>query len=166
MASPAALIGSSPRDRCVHLLDLPRYAGGARGTGEADRGTSCARSALSSRGGTWCDGDFAMYVAFHSPMFGTAHVDSHPLECPFCARGKEKGQNDWEERNINVCNPGDVYTCLQCGRSVTINWGLVEPDHLSNWVNSEYCPHRLCKIKYQELCLERGWPDAASPPPV
>ena len=161
MASPAAPIASSPREIRVFISstfrdmqeereELVKQIAGCPEPGQL----------FLPAGRTCCDRDSAMYVAFHSPMFGTAHVDSHPLECPFCPRGKEKGQNDWEARNINVCNPGDVYTCLQCGRSVTINWGLVEPDHLSNWVNSEYCPHRLCKIKYQELCLERGWRNA------
>lgn len=95
-----------------------------------------------------------MYLAIHSPMFGTANIDSHQIECPFCPRGKEQGINEWEDIDITSCNPGDKLVCKRCGKAVYINWGLAEPDHLSTWLNSEYCPHHLCKLKYAELVEE------------
>ena len=88
-----------------------------------------------------------MKLYIHVPMFGTPHIDSKPIECSYCPRGKEMGQNDWADVGITVCNPGMQLTCLKCGHIVIINWGLVEPDHLSTWLNGEYCPHRLCKLK-------------------
>lgn len=99
-----------------------------------------------------------MYLAFHYPFFGSATVDAHPLECPRCPRGVAHGTNDWKDADIAVCNPGDHFTCNRCGQDVIINWGLAEPDHLSTWLSSEHCPHRLCKIKYAELCAQMGWP--------
>jgi hypothetical protein len=66
-----------------------------------------------------------MKLYIHVPMFGTVHVDSKPLECPFCPRGKEMGENNWAEQDIAECNPGDKITCMKCGRTVIINWGLV-----------------------------------------
>jgi hypothetical protein len=98
-----------------------------------------------------------MQLFIHVPMFATAHVDSQRIECPYCPRGKEFGTNDWQERDISTCNPFDEFICNRCGKSVFINWGLVEPDHLSTWMNSEHCPHRLCRLKYAELCRENGW---------
>jgi DNA-directed RNA polymerase subunit RPC12/RpoP len=92
-----------------------------------------------------------MYLAIHVPMFGSPNIETKPIECPYCPRGKELGTNDWEEKDITTCNPGDEFVCKKCGKKVFINWGLEEPDHLSNWLNSEYCPHRLCRIKYKEL---------------
>lgn len=96
-----------------------------------------------------------MYVSFHLPMFGTPHVDAKPMECPVCPRGESMGANDWKERDISTCNPGDKYECVRCGTVVEVMWGLDEPDHLSNWMNSEYCPHRLCKLKFTELNLTK-----------
>jgi hypothetical protein len=95
-----------------------------------------------------------MYLAIHVPMFGTAHIDSRPIECPTCPRGKEHGISDWEERDITRCNPGDELVCKRCGTKVYINWGLAEPDHFSTWLSSEHCPHRLCRLKYQQLLAQ------------
>lgn len=95
-----------------------------------------------------------MYVAFHMPMFGSLSIDSKPLECPTCPRHKEHGANDWLDADITTCSAGDKFTCARCGTAVTVMWGLDEPDHLSNWLNGEYCPHRLCKIKYAALLAE------------
>jgi len=107
-----------------------------------------------------------MYLAIHAPMFGTANVDSKPLECPRCPRGKQMGENNWrpaglfgfvlrlkwyEAWYIRDCYPGQRFICKKCGKPMFINWGLVEPDHLSTWVNSEHCPHRLCRLKYRQL---------------
>ena len=92
-----------------------------------------------------------MFVAFHYPFFGSSTVDAQQMQCPDC------GANNWIERDITQCNPGDEYTCAECHKSVFINWGLVEPDHLSGWINSEHCPHRLCKIKYAQLREQMGW---------
>ena len=88
-----------------------------------------------------------MHLSIHVPMFGSASVEAKPVECPVCQKGREHGVNDWVEANIETCEPGDTFTCARCGKSVIINWGLVEPDHLSNWKNSEHCPHRVCKLK-------------------
>jgi hypothetical protein len=98
-----------------------------------------------------------MYLAIHVPMFGTPNIDSKPIECPTCPRGIQFGVNDWEPQDITICNPGDKFTCTKCGTVVTINWGLVEPDHLSSWMNSEHCPHRLCRIKYEEWKRAKGF---------
>ena len=92
-----------------------------------------------------------MFLAIHVPMFGTPHIDSHRIDCPVCPRGAEHGVNDWQPESIESCSPGDQFTCARCGAVVTILWGLTEPDHLSNWMNSEHCPHRLCVLKYAEL---------------
>jgi hypothetical protein len=88
-----------------------------------------------------------MYLAIHTPLFGSVNIDSQTIECPNCPRGKERGVNDWQEKSIATCNSGDEFICNRCGSKIIINWGLEEPDHLSNWINSEHCPHRLCKIK-------------------
>ena len=98
-----------------------------------------------------------MMLYMHMPMFGTPHIDSKPIECPHCPRGKESGENNWVDIDLTECDPGDQLTCKKCGNTVYINWGLVEPDHLSSWLNSEYCPHRICKLKFAELCKEKGW---------
>lgn len=98
-----------------------------------------------------------MYLAMHLPMFGTAKIDSRPIECPKCPKGKERGVSNWVEVPIDDCFPGQQFTCAECGTVVTVNWGLEEPDHLSTWLSSEHCPHRLCKIKYAELRVEMGW---------
>lgn len=95
-----------------------------------------------------------MFLAFHYPFFGSATVDAHVIVCPQC------GANDWRDREIATCNPGDELKCNQCGKMVFINWGLVEPDHLSTWLSSEHCPHRLCKLKYAELCQQQCWQGA------
>jgi hypothetical protein len=91
-----------------------------------------------------------MFLAIHSPMFGEPNVDAVAITCPGC------GRNEWNEQAIEECNPGDEFTC-ECGKKVTINWGLVEPDHLSSWLSSEHCPHRLCKVKYRQLSESMGW---------
>ena len=91
-----------------------------------------------------------MHLSVHVPMFGSPNIESKPIVCPCRA-------NNWAEIPIKECSPGQILVCLACGKSVTINWGLVEPDHLSNWINSEHCPHRLCRIKYAELQREKGW---------
>jgi DNA-directed RNA polymerase subunit RPC12/RpoP len=96
-----------------------------------------------------------VYVAFHYPFFGSSTVDGYQLLCPDC------GANDWEQREIAVCNPGDEFKCQRCGKKVWINWGLVEPDHLSSWLNSEYCQHRVCRLKFSELGTKKGWDGAA-----
>ena len=90
-------------------------------------------------------------MMFHTPFFGSATVDAQTMTCPQC------GGNDWKERDISTCNPGDVYECAKCDKRIFINWGLEEPDHLSTWINSEHCPHRLCKMKYEDLSVARGW---------
>jgi DNA-directed RNA polymerase subunit RPC12/RpoP len=92
-----------------------------------------------------------MFVAFHYPFFGSSTVDAQQMRCPQC------GANDWRDRDTTTCNPGDEFECAKCGKKVYINWGLVEPDHLSGWISSEYCPHRLCRTKYAQLREERGW---------
>jgi DNA-directed RNA polymerase subunit RPC12/RpoP len=84
-------------------------------------------------------------------MFGSKNVESQPIECPKCPRGLQMGANDWEDAPVDECYPGQKFKCKRCGTEVTINWGLVEPDHLSTWVNSEYCPHRMCKVLYERL---------------
>lgn len=94
-----------------------------------------------------------MYLAFHYPFFGSATVDAHAINCLHC------GANDWQDRDITTCNPGDTFTCNRCGSTVYVNWGIDEPDHLSNWISSEHCPHRLCKLKYAELRVVMGWDD-------
>lgn len=85
-----------------------------------------------------------MYLAMHTPVFGASTVEGRAIECPYCPRGIELGANDWADKDISKCNPGDEFVCNKCGQKVIINWGLLEPDHLSNWKNSEECPHRLC----------------------
>jgi hypothetical protein len=92
-----------------------------------------------------------MFLAIHVPMFGTANIESKPIECPTCKRGISSGTNNWREVDVTACEPGMVLTCAECGGTARINWGLVEPDHLSTWINSEHCPHRLCREKYQQL---------------
>jgi hypothetical protein len=98
-----------------------------------------------------------MYLAFHMPMFGTPNVDSKPIECPTCPRTVSFGANDWQDKDISTCNPGDQFVCNRCGTVVTVMWGLEEPDHLSTWMNAERCPHRLCRIKFTELKATKGW---------
>lgn len=92
-----------------------------------------------------------MFVAFHYPFFGSATVDAHQLVCPRC------NSNDWKDRDISSCNPGDEFQCARCGKIVWINWGLEEPDHTSTWLSSEHCPHWLCQSKYAELREAMGW---------
>ena len=87
-----------------------------------------------------------MYLAVHTPLFGSKSVESQPIECPKCQRGKVMGQNDWEDAPIDECSPRQKFKCKHCGTEVKINLGLIEPDHLSTWVNSEYCPHRFCRL--------------------
>jgi transcription elongation factor Elf1 len=94
-----------------------------------------------------------MFISVHVPMFGSANIDSKPINCPYCP----PGTNDWQQCSLEVCNPGDKLQCSRCGKEVTINWGLTEPDHLSAWLNSEHCPHHLCEIKYKELKAKEGW---------
>lgn len=94
-----------------------------------------------------------MYLAFHYPFFGSSTVDAHQIHCPNCP----PGNNAWVERDISTCDPGDIFTCAQCGKEIIINWGLYEPDHLSNWLSSEHCPHSYCKLKYAQLKEEMGW---------
>ena len=91
-----------------------------------------------------------MFVAFHYPFFGSPTVDAHQIKC-------ECGANNWKEKDITTCDPGDEFECAECGKKIWINWGLVEPDHLSGWISSEHCPHRLCRLKYQQLRREMGW---------
>lgn len=50
-----------------------------------------------------------MYLAFHYPFFGSVTVDARRIECPHCPRGLEFGENDWEDKDISVCNPGDTF---------------------------------------------------------
>ncbi len=92
-----------------------------------------------------------MHLEVHTPMFGSKNIEGKPTECPVCPRGLSLGANDWEDKDISVCNPGDTFKCNRCGTVVTVNWGLVEPDHLSTWKNSECCPHRLCQRKREDL---------------
>lgn len=101
-----------------------------------------------------------MYLAFHMPMFGTLNIDSKPVECPTCPRLVSLPVSDWQDKDISTCNPGDQFTCNRCGTVVTVMWGLDEPDHLSTWMNAEYCPHRICRLKYAELVRQKGWTDA------
>lgn len=96
-----------------------------------------------------------MLVA-HYPMFGSATVDAHIIKCPTCPE-TSLGVSDWQDRDISQCNPGDEYVCNVCKTKVIINWGMVEPDHLSTWISSEHCQHRLCKIKYKEMKDKLGW---------
>lgn len=92
-----------------------------------------------------------MYVAIHVPFFGSSTVDAIQIRCPQC------NANNWIERDISTCNPGDEYICSDCSKKIWINWGLVEPDHLSTWLSSEHCPHNLCILKYKQLKEEMGW---------
>lgn len=46
------------------------------------------------------------------------------------------------------CYPGQKLECVNCGKVITMNWGLDEPDHLSNWINPACCPHRICQHIY------------------
>jgi DNA-directed RNA polymerase subunit RPC12/RpoP len=92
-----------------------------------------------------------MYLIIHTPLFGASSVEAKPIECPTCPRGAEHGVNDWVEQSIATCDPGDRFTCARCGVQVIINWGLVEPDHLSTWKNSEHCSHRLCVLMAQRI---------------
>jgi hypothetical protein len=96
-----------------------------------------------------------MYLAIHVPMFGSPNIEAKLIECPTCPRGVEHGANDWDDVDISQCSPGDCFKCSVCGTIVTANWGLVEPDHLSNWKNSEHCPHRLCRLLAEKLQATR-----------
>ena len=49
---------------------------------------------------------------------------------------------------IESCDPGQPLECAKCGKVVEINWGLMEPDHLSTWMNPEHCPHHICQYVY------------------
>jgi len=98
-----------------------------------------------------------MYLAIHSPMFGTAHIDAKAIECPRFPRGVSLGENNWEQEDIATLNAGSHLTCQRCGNSVEILWPIEEPDHVSTWLNSEFCPHRLCKLKLAQLQKEKGW---------
>lgn len=98
-----------------------------------------------------------MYLAIHSPMFGTVHIDAQAIECPTCPRGTSLGASDWRDVDIATLSDGSSLTCNRCGSTVMINWPIEEPDHLSTWLNSEYCPHRLCKIKLEQLKAEKAW---------
>jgi len=88
----------------------------------------------------------------HVPMFGSVNVDSKPIVCAHCKK------NDWIWQKASVVNSdGNERILCMCGQPSWINWPLLEPDHISTWLNSEYCPHRLCRIKYAELCKEMSW---------
>lgn len=97
-----------------------------------------------------------MYLAIHTPLFGYKQVESNAVYCPVCPRGVSLGVSDWIDQPIETCNPGDKFTCARCGHSIFINWGLEEPDHLSHWLNSEMCPHRLCQLKKEKFYQETG----------
>lgn len=86
-----------------------------------------------------------MHLAIHTPMFGTANVESRVINCPSC--GPSVDGADWEDAPIDDCYPGQQFKCKKCGNVVFVNWGLVEPDHLSTWISFEHCPHRLCRLK-------------------
>lgn len=94
-----------------------------------------------------------MFLAIHVPMFGSVNIESKPINCPYCS----SGMNDWKDAPISTCSPGDRFTCTKCERDAIINWGLCEPDHLSTYINSEYCSHPLCIAKYAELLSLKGW---------
>jgi hypothetical protein len=98
-----------------------------------------------------------MFLAVHVPMFGSPNVDAIQIYCPRCP----KATNDWVDVPIETCSPGDRFACARCGHQVMMNWGLVEPDHLSIWLSSEHCLHRLCRIKYAELVEANGWAGGA-----
>lgn len=88
----------------------------------------------------------------HVPFFGSATVDSKPILCARC------GKNKWVWEKGDVANSdGNEGIVCECGHASWINWPVLEPDHISTWLNSEYCPHRLCRIKYQELCRDMEW---------
>ena len=94
-----------------------------------------------------------MILSFHTPLFGTTHTDGQLLICPRCGAGDW----DWHGGPIGTANPGDRIKCLRCGKDVIVNWGLVEPDHISTWIDGEYCPHRLCQAMYKKLKVKNGW---------
>lgn len=85
-----------------------------------------------------------MHLAIHTPMFGADGVESHAINCPKC--GTSVSGADLEDAPIEECNAGQEFKC-KCGQSLFINWGLVEPDHLSKWISFEHCHHWLCRVK-------------------
>jgi hypothetical protein len=93
-----------------------------------------------------------MILAIHVPMFGTAHTDARSLICA-C------GANDWDWRGDPVAQlvPGQPLTCLRCGKISKVMWGTEEPDHVSTWINGEYCPHYLCKSLAAKLRQQKGY---------
>lgn len=93
-----------------------------------------------------------MILSIHVPMFGTEHTEARALVC-------KCGTNDWEW-NAGVIGPlamGQKLKCLACGNISVATWGLDEPDHISTWLNGEYCPHRLCALRYEKLRNKKGW---------
>jgi hypothetical protein len=94
---------------------------------------------------------WALFI--HVPMFGSVNVDSKPIVCARC------GQNKWLwDKGPAVNSDGnEEIACADCGQTNLIFWPVLEPDHISTWLNSEYCPHSLCRIKYAALCREMEW---------
>ena len=94
-----------------------------------------------------------MILYIHVPMFGSPNIEAKPLVCSACGR-----KDDWvyDGPDVKTLDPGEVFIC-GCGTRHIVNWGLEEPDHLSTWINAEYCPHRLCRIKWKELCESKGY---------
>ena len=86
-----------------------------------------------------------MKLAIHTPLFGCPTVESHALQCPKCPATVTGAE--WFDAPIDDCFPGQEFRCETCGTTAYVNWGLVEPDHLSTWLNPEHCPHRLCHLK-------------------
>ena len=93
-----------------------------------------------------------MILSIHVPMFGTQHTDAVALVC-------KCGANDWDWTGgaVDTLNPNQKLRCLRCGNESTVLWGLEEPDHVSTWLNGEYCPHRLCKLLAEQLRESEGW---------
>lgn len=92
-----------------------------------------------------------MHLEIHTPYFGVSTVEGKPIECPACPRGLSLGANDWKDRTIETCSPGETFECNRCGTVVIINWGLLEPDHLSHSKSFETCTHRLCMLLAEKL---------------